>query len=170
MPKTYEPIATQTLGSANAVITFSSIPATYTDLRLSLVANAITSTAQGYTLRFNGDTAGNYSFTTFIGWSGNSVAALPDANQTFIRLSGRQIAPSTTMPSFSLVDIMNYTSTSLTKAILATVNESKDATPSNVIKLNGLWRSTSAINSITLTASASFPTGTIATIYGIKAA
>ena len=33
---TYEPIATQTLASAAASITFSSIAATYTDLRLVL--------------------------------------------------------------------------------------------------------------------------------------
>jgi hypothetical protein len=34
MATTYEPIATTTLGTAAAFITFSSIPATYTDLRL----------------------------------------------------------------------------------------------------------------------------------------
>jgi hypothetical protein len=32
MPATYEPIATTTLGTAAATITFSSIPATYSDL------------------------------------------------------------------------------------------------------------------------------------------
>jgi hypothetical protein len=37
MPATYEPIATTTLGTAAAFITFSSIPATYTDLRLVIV-------------------------------------------------------------------------------------------------------------------------------------
>ena len=40
MPATYEPIATTTLGSAATNITFSSIPATYTDLRLVLVARS----------------------------------------------------------------------------------------------------------------------------------
>ncbi len=34
MPKTYEPIATTTLGSAAATVTFSTIPGTYTDLVL----------------------------------------------------------------------------------------------------------------------------------------
>ena len=34
MPATYEPIATTTLGSAQATVTFSSIPGTYTDLVL----------------------------------------------------------------------------------------------------------------------------------------
>jgi hypothetical protein len=38
MAKTYEPIATTTLGSAAASITFSSIPATYTDLNNCFIA------------------------------------------------------------------------------------------------------------------------------------
>jgi hypothetical protein len=37
MATTYEKIATTTLGTAAATFTFSSIPATYTDLRLVVV-------------------------------------------------------------------------------------------------------------------------------------
>jgi hypothetical protein len=39
-----------------------------------------------------------------------------------------------------------------------------------VIQSVGLWRSTSAVNTVYLFSSANFAIGTIATIYGIKAA
>jgi len=54
MPKTYEPIATTTLGSNQTTITFSSIPSTYTDL--VIVSNMGTTTASYPFIRFNGDT------------------------------------------------------------------------------------------------------------------
>ena len=52
MPATYEPIATTTLGSAAASITFSSIAGTYTDLRLVMVGT--TSASDWAFVRFNG--------------------------------------------------------------------------------------------------------------------
>jgi hypothetical protein len=56
--KTYKPIETQTLGTAVASVTFSSIPDTYTDLVL-VFDTACGSMEQQSTmeLRFNGDTA-----------------------------------------------------------------------------------------------------------------
>ena len=62
MASTYEPIATTTLGSAASSITFSSIPATYTDLRLVLVHTPSASTGNAQ-MQFNSDTATNYSYT-----------------------------------------------------------------------------------------------------------
>jgi hypothetical protein len=44
---TYEAIATQTLGSAAASVTFSSIPGTYTDLVL-VVAGTLTTGTEKY--------------------------------------------------------------------------------------------------------------------------
>ena len=50
MATTYEPIATTTLGSAAASITFSSIAGTYTDLRLVLSLIPATGTRPYYNL------------------------------------------------------------------------------------------------------------------------
>jgi len=73
MPATYEPIATTTLGSAAATITFSTIAATYTDLRLTLVFTTSVGGANVF-FRFNGDTGTNYSYTSLEG-SGSAASS-----------------------------------------------------------------------------------------------
>jgi hypothetical protein len=70
MPLTYDRIATTTLGSAAADITFSTISSAYTDLRLVIVCTTASST--NMCLQFNGVTTTVYS-GTFL--SGNGTAA-----------------------------------------------------------------------------------------------
>jgi hypothetical protein len=53
---TYEAIATQTLGSAAASVTFSSIPGTYTDLVLVVAMEHVTTGTENIVMQFNGDT------------------------------------------------------------------------------------------------------------------
>ena len=59
MTATYKKIATTTLGSAQADITFSTIPATYTDLVIVYTLKAATGSSDIY-LRFNGSSASDY--------------------------------------------------------------------------------------------------------------
>jgi len=61
MPTTYEPIATTTLSTATASVTFSSISGTYTDLRL--VIFALGATSDYPYVEINSDTGTNYSKT-----------------------------------------------------------------------------------------------------------
>jgi hypothetical protein len=68
---TYEPIASQTLGSAVSSVTFSSIPQNYTDLIL-VVNYGISANNFGARIRFNGDTGSNYS-DSFIYGTGSSA-------------------------------------------------------------------------------------------------
>ena len=61
MTATYEKIATTTLGSAQATVTFSSISGAYTDL-VAICNFGGASAAEDFTIRFNGDTNNaNYS-------------------------------------------------------------------------------------------------------------
>jgi len=62
---TYTPIATQTLSTSAASVTFSSISGAYTDL--VLIINAASSAQKDIDIRFNSDTAGNYSNTWMAG-------------------------------------------------------------------------------------------------------
>ena len=165
MATTYEPIATTTLGSAASSITFSSIAGTYTDLRVVFSGTATVSGA--LRCQFNSDSATNYSVTILYG-DGTTAASQVITNQTYMNLSwARGIQTST--PMMATLDIFSYAGSTYKTALtqLSNDNNGAGATASTV----GLWRSTSAITSITLFMSGTtFETGTTATLYGIKAA
>jgi hypothetical protein len=163
MPTTYEPIATTTLGSANATITFSSIAATYTDLRVVLVCT--TSGATNIRLRFNNDSSTLYSITTL--YADGSTAA-SDTRGTLDALSWTVGGgSSTTIPHLYTADIFSYAG-STNKTSLLERSEDKNGSGS-VARIVGLYRSTSAINRLDLLAiGQTFSIGTTATLYGIK--
>jgi hypothetical protein len=166
MPATYEPIATSTLGSAANSITFSSIPGTYTDLRIVFNVSGL-STGNDPAIRVNGNTAG-YSGT----WLRGSGSA--GSSSRFTATSSIFLSPwsggLTSNPSLFTIDIFSYT-TSVNKTFL--VSSSMDNNGSGSIGyVVGLRTTTNAITSVTLILSPSgnFNSGTIATLYGIKAA
>ena len=160
---TYIPIATQTLGSAAAAITFNSIPGTYTDLRLVLTCT--TSASDTVAVQFNSDTAANYSYTVIQG----TGAAANSGNNTSATSAwvGAGAPTSTTVPAMYSVDVFSYAG-STNKTALA--NGAIDQNGSgDVTAVVALWRSTAAITSVKLllTGGSNFSTGTIATLWGI---
>lgn len=154
-------IATTTLGSAASSITFSSIPSTYTDLRLVLTA---TNTASlDLNLTYNGDTATNYSFTRVNG-NGSVAASSTSSSQNYIRANFFTMAASE--PYLLTMDLFSYAGSTY-KTCLISNAEDRNGT-GGVCARVALWRSTSAITNITFTTSTStFATGTTATLYGI---
>ena len=165
MAATYEPIATTTLGSAASSITFNSIPATYTDLRVVLVGTT-TATANCW-LTFNSDGATNYSDTLIYG-TGASAGSNGHSSATKIVLNGSGNT-NTSTPTFYSADIFSYAGSTY-KTCLTTGNGDLNGS-GDVNRAVGLWRSTSAITSVILTAgSSTWKTGTTATLYGIKSA
>lgn len=167
MALTYEPIATQTLGAASASITFSSIPATYTDLRLILIGTQAYASGGNFYMQFNGDTASNYSSTILSGNYGPSVSSFGLVSQPQIFL-GYEV--DTTTPSSLDINIFSYAG-STNKTTFT--SESADTNGNGqVSRSSGLWRSTAAITSIRLFTyqNQNINAGTTATLYGIKAA
>jgi hypothetical protein len=161
MPATYEPIATTTLGSAAASITFSSIASSWTDLRLVLVGGVSVSGAYNY-LQFNSDTASNYS-TTRLDGDGSSPASARTTSATFARLA----TSLDTNPNLFEIDVFSYAG-STNKTFLCGTSADQNGS-GRVTRTVGLWRSTSAITSVAITmSSGNFNTGTTATLYGIK--
>lgn len=160
MASTYEKISTTTLGSAASTITFSSIPATYTDIVLIFNGLRTSSGDLDLQLRFNSDTGSNYSDSELRSWA-NNIGASRNSNATFIRLGVL-----TADRGILNTHIMNYSNTTTYKTVISRQDSVNTAYGMNMKAC--LWRSTSAINSITLGASAgNFETGATATIYGI---
>jgi hypothetical protein len=166
MPATYEPIATTTLGSAANSFSFTSIPSTYTDLRLVIVAMATTGTIDTW-LYMNNDTATNYSG---IRLSGTGAAA---SSARFNNVSDNydtNLSSISTQPCLITHDIFSYAG-STNKTYLTTVSMDKNG--SGVVNYYvKLYRSTAAITRLDYRAGGvtTFAIGTTATLYGIKKA
>jgi hypothetical protein len=158
---TYESIATQTLGSSSGSITFSSIPSTYTDL--VIVFSGTTAALVAVDIQFNGDTSTNYS-RTIISGNGSTASSDREVNQ-----NQSSIGLSSTTQSDTIWQVFNYSNTTTFKTTLARANVSASLVRACV----GLYRSTSAITSVTLSVTNSattFNTGSTFSLYGIKAA
>ena len=164
MPATYEPIATGNFSGGN-YITFSSIPSTYTDLRVVVTATS-TGGLNNIWLQFNGNFTGTSYYMTCIRGNGTSVSG--QSREQFgannMRPYNMEIAAN--VPGFATFDIFSYTN-SASKVVLIT--GCSDANGSGGInKTVGGWANTAAINSIRCV-NANGGTGT-ATLYGIKEA
>lgn len=165
MPATYEKIATTTLGSASATITFSSISSAYTDLRLVLVAKSTTggSAIANARLTYNSDTATNYSRTVLAG-DGSAAASYGNSNVAYLDLASANL--SSAQPSLLTYDIFSYAGSTFKTTLY---EASQDYNGSGAVeRIVGLYRSTTAISAITITSTLNtYAVGTTATLYGI---
>jgi len=161
---TYSTIATYTAPSSQASYTFSSIPSTYTDL-IVVCSTFNSSGPDDLRLRFNSDTGTNYSATLLRG-SGSAIVNAKDNNGTYLAWLG-YVSSNSNNTSTTIFQVMNYSNTSVNKTVLSRGNLATDFVNATV----GMWRSTAAINSITLIAGgANITSGSTFTIYGIAAA
>jgi hypothetical protein len=160
MPSTYTPIATQTLTGSTGSVSFASIPSTYTDLILTI--DGTVGSNCGIQMRFNSDSGSNYSFTRMTG-DGSSASSDRSSNATFMEL-GFYVSSTRNM---NIVQIMNYSNTTTNKTVLNRANAQSVNIGAQAYA--ELWRNTSAINAISLSASGNFSTGSTFTLYGIKA-
>lgn len=161
MALTYEPIQTTTLTSAQGIVTFSSIPSTYTDLVVIITGLQSTSSVLDFGIRFNSDSGSNYSDTNIEG-NGSTATSGRNSNHTQGKLA---YFGSTTWVGTLRVNIMNYTNTTTNKTVI-----SRYDIPANQLGAAvNLWRSTAAINSVSfLMTSGNIASGSTFTLYGIK--
>lgn len=160
MATTYIPLYTTTLTSAASSVTINSISQAYTDLVLVITGNAGGSTAA--TMRFNSDSSAVYSNTLMEG-NGSSAATFRDNNVTS-NWAGSFYNTST--PTVVTHNIMNYTNTATFKTSVMRADYALGYTASAV----QMYRSTSAITSITLATGANFSAGSTFSLYGVAAA
>ena len=165
MASTYEKIATTTLGSATATVTFSSISGSYTDL--VLIGNLGGSVANNSCkIQFNSDTGTNYSLTEIQG-NGTTASSRRISNNAYAYFS-YDTAPSTAIEFVGIFQINNYSNTTTYKTYLSRANGAHAAASPGTSATVGLWRNTSAINRLDITmSSGNLITGSTFTIYGI---
>lgn len=147
----YESISTVTVGAGGAAtVTFSSIPSTYSHLQIRILGRTDRAVSlAGLGMRFNSDTASNYSDHDLKG-DGATASAGADVSVSYIflaRYTGSTAAANTF--GAGIVDILDYSNTNKYKT---TRNLSgADLNGSGQVTLqSGSWRSTSAISSIQL--------------------
>jgi hypothetical protein len=171
MAITYYSISSQILSSSAASITFSSIPATYTDLVLKVSAR--TDTAGSFNgqcqLTFNSN-ATNYSGKYI---RGNGSTALSSGGPTTYIALGPSASDSAGngANTFTSVDVYipSYLISQNKQASDDFAAEDNTATGFNEARAS-LWSSTAAITSVTLTANSggNFVAGSTFYLYGIK--
>jgi len=170
MANTYTLIQTQTLASSAASVTFSSIPATFTDLVLRISARYDGSLVHGsIEMRPNSDSGSNYSQTTLYGTGSAAVSANGSAQSSAI--FQRQIVGDTaTANTFSNSEIYipNYLSSDKKPMSGFGVGENNATLASLAVSAN-LWQGTAAITSIFLQSNGTnWLSGSSFYLYGIK--
>ena len=166
MANTFIAIQTVTVGSGgSASMAFTSIPQTYTDLKVVMSARGTRSEIQSNSrISFNGNTS---NFTAkYLEGQGTGVAsgssarflgAVPAANATASTFGNSEF----TVPNYTSANHKSYS------AYTTTENNGADA---YIYFVAGLWSDTSAITSITIDSSSAdnFAQHSTATLYGIK--
>lgn len=170
MPATYEPIASQTLGSDSASVEFTSIPGTYTDLILVLHARNTNTTvgSSSIGLQVNSDTGSNYS-TTWLQGNGSTASSSRLSSQVEAYVGQHYRGTATSNYDTNVIHLMSYANTSVFKTILSLGGAPNDL----VVRGVSLWRSTSAITSIlvrNLTGTNQIASGSTLSLFGVKAA
>ena len=160
-------------GSSTTAVTFSSIPGTYTSLRI--VANGRVSdsnTNEAILVEFNADTGNNYDWSfTFGGFSALTASTAVADSQIRAGILTGATAPANYAGTMTL-DIPGYAGTTFYKT---TSSQSSWNLDTNAGHLNasshaGQWHSTAAITQIVLTdqGGGHYLAGTTFTLYGVQ--
>jgi hypothetical protein len=165
----YESIATYTLGSAQSSVTFSSIPSTYKQLQLRLIARASGSGGSFVSLKVNGDTSnGNYARHLLVGDGANANAYANVGTATNLGKIADSSNSANIFGTFVL-DILDYTNTNKNTTFRSLGGF--DGNGGGEVDFNSIvWLNTSAISSITLTEvfGTNFTANSQFALYGIK--
>lgn len=164
---TYELIATSFGTGSSGVIDFTSIPQNYKHLQIRYTAKN-SSTATQINITMNGITSGVYTRHSLRGNGVNVASSASSASQTAIQLV-ESMANSTTANAVcaGVIDILDYTNTSKNttiKSLYGMVDSLE-----RIYLSSGLYNQTTAVSSVTLTASANnFASLSRFSLYGIR--
>jgi hypothetical protein len=168
----YELISTTVLGTATSTINFSNLgdfSSTYRHLQIRMVSRQTGSFGVvSSTVQFNSDTGSNYAWHRLFAQSPSSVIPQASINQANFLISG---IPDSNQAAnafgAAVVDILDFASNSKFKTVRALAGVT--STNSEIHLQSGLYRSTSPITAISLTAqSTAHAIGSRFSLYGIR--
>jgi hypothetical protein len=169
MANTFDKIQTVTATASVASIEFTSIPATYTDLKIVLSSRSLQGNVYGGgALQFNSDTGSNYRFKRLRA-DGSSVAS-DQGNPTTSITNWDMAGANATASIFGNIEIYipNYQVATQKVVSIEYVGEN-NATEAHMGLLGGTYTGTGAITSIKLfSAGGNIVQYSSATLYGIK--
>jgi hypothetical protein len=148
----YESIQTTTVGAGGASsISFTSIPATYTHLQVRVLAQNIYTSIDidDIRIRFNSDTAANYSYHLVRGNGATAISAAGSSTTSMIAPYSTAVNTTSSIFGVSVVDILDYANTNKYKTIRALGGSDQNGAGA-VGLYSGSWRSTSAVTDINM--------------------
>ena len=178
--ESYESIATFSVTSATSSITFSSIPGTFTHLQMRCFVvseNNNPLNIRGRVGNGSVDTGANYAFHGIAADSGG-VVVYGSTGSVWARWVGfAQGTSNSSYPYSQVIDFLDYKNTNKFKTMrgIGGGDANSSAGSGEVAILSNLWRSTSAIDTISINpyygvTSVNFGVGSIIALYGIKEA
>ena len=172
MANTYSLIASNTLSSSAASVTFSAIPNTYTDLVLRVSARDNAGTIENNLLVTVNSITSGYSRTILRGWGGSpAVESIRNTSLANYNFASGVNATGTTSNTFSSVEIYipNYAGSANKVASGFQVVESNQGTGVPITVMAGLLSNTAAITDLGIRSNAGdLVSGSSFFLYGIK--
>ena len=167
----YESIATYTLGSSQATISFTSIASTYKHLQLRIMGRTTrtSSTQNSFIYTFNGSSSGyGYTHRLYGQGSGSALADAPNGSTYSFGVSIPTDGSAANVMGVAVMDILDYANTNKYKT--TRILGGGDQNGSGEIHFNsGLWQNTAAINRIDLSVdSFNWAAKTTIALYGIQ--
>lgn len=164
MAKAMVALATITLSGTQARVTFSSIPSTYRDLRLVMVA--ATNINSNNFMRLNNDSAGNYA-QVYVTGNGSTVTSGGFIGGSFVGTDSSGFTTTVVGDTNHIIDILDYSATDKHKPMLFRSNRAGGA----IDMMVGRWASTAAVTSLYVDATnggaSGFTAGSTFSLYGV---
>jgi hypothetical protein len=168
----YESIASATVGTSG-VVTFSSIPATYSALQVRFIARTDRSGSNDQIkITLNSDTGTNYTRHYLQGNGASAIAAgtITLANNSMLQIPAASVTAS--IFGVGIIDIQDYANTTkyTTLRIIYGEDLNSGTTASSIYLQSGLWLNTAAVSTIAFSVlnGPNYVTGTQFALYGIK--
>ena len=177
IPSAYDSIATVIVGAGGASsVSFTSIPSTYSHLQIRVLGrcDAAGSDRESLSVMMNSDNATNYTSHFLVGngstVSSSSLIGVTGSNN---QLGGSSVITGSTAPAntfgMSIIDILDYTDTNKYKVTRSLNGQDQNNSSGRLNLISGLWLSTAAITSLTLTVgTGNFISNSVFELYGIR--